>query len=126
MNGSTLANKEAKVELTEDDNLFTLTKHGRGYLIECNDPTQVSWWGEKYLALSEQKDAGVAFWNQTLEAYVVRGRDVEEAEYFVHRAQRIENRNTAVSVTPPRPIRVPRSTPPAPPRKSRTFPLGES
>jgi hypothetical protein len=119
---------EADVELAEDEDLFTLTQHGRGYLIECNDPKQTSWWGEKYLALSEVNKPGIAYWNKTLEAYVVRGRDVEEAEYFVHRANHPENRTTTPK-TSLRPIRIPREAPPAPQRttrRTRTFPLGES
>ena len=117
---------EAKVDLSDDEDLITLAKHGRGYLIECNDPSRITWWGEKYIALSEQEDAGVAYWNPTLEAYVVRGRNAEEAEYFVHRANHPKNQNVDAPKTPPRPIRVPRNTPPAPVRKTRTFTQGES
>lgn len=78
--------EEAIVDLEDDEDLYTIDQYGRGYLIECNDPTKSEWWGEKYIALSESSEPGIAYWNNTLEAYIVRGRDAEEAEYFVHRA----------------------------------------
>ena len=78
---------EAEVDLGNEP-LYTLIKHGRAYLIECNDPKQSTWWGEKYIALSNHKDAAVAFWNASLEGYIVKGRDVEEAEFFLHIANR--------------------------------------
>jgi hypothetical protein len=119
---------EADVELSEDEDLFTLSTYGRAYLIECHDPSQCAFYGNKYIALSDTEEPGVAFWNDRLSGWIVRPEDRDEAEYFVHQANHPKNLRrrpaTPILTTPPRPTR---ATPPvAPVRKSRTFPMGES
>lgn len=105
-----------------DDN-FTLERYGRGYLIKCFDPTDCPWWGSEYIALSNTEGAGTAFWNAKLGGYIVRNRDADEAEYFVHLANHPKAPRTSAPTTPPR--RSKRVSPPPAPRRSRktrTFP----
>lgn len=108
---------------SRDDN-FTLERYGRGYLIRCFDSTECPWWGSEYIALSDAEDAGTAFWNKKLGGYIVRNRDADEAEYFVHLANHPKAPRTSAPTTPPRRTR--RASPPPAPvrktRKSRTFP----
>ena len=110
---------ESAVELEEDEDNFTLERYGRGYLIECSDPSGCPWWGAQYIALSDTEGAATAFWNETLGGYIVRNRDADEAEHFVHLANHPKAPRTSGPTTPPR---VTRSTQPMAPRKSRTFP----
>ena len=112
-------NDEAEVMLG-DEPLYTMTHYGRGYLIECNDPKQSTWWGEKYIALSNRKEPAVAFWNASLEGYIVKGRDAEEAEFFIHLANRPSTAPKPAEPTPSTPKRT-RAKPapvPATPRRS--------
>ena len=105
-----------------DDN-FTLERYGRGYLIRCFDSTDCPWWGSEYIALSDAEDAGTAFWNKKLGGYIVRNRDADEAEYFVHLANHPKAPRASAPTTPPR--RSKRVSPPPAPRrtrKTRTFP----
>ena len=102
-----------------DDN-FTLERYGRGYLIKCSNPTECPWWGSEYIALSNTEGAGTAFWNAKLGGYIVRNRDADEAEYFVHLANHPKAPRTSAPTTPPR--RSKRVSPPPAPRKTRTFP----
>lgn len=115
---------ECEVELGEDEDNFTLERYGRGYLIECSDPSECPWWGEKYISLSNTEGAGTAFWNNSLEGYVVRRRDVNEAEYFVHLANhpKAPRASTPTPTTPPRLTRPIEPAAPRRTRKTRTFP----
>lgn len=109
-----------------DDN-FTLERYGRGYLIKCSDPSECPWWGAQYIALSDTEGAGTAFWNAKLGGYIVRNRDADEAEHFVHLANHPKSPRTSAPTTPPRRTR--RASPPPAPRrsrKSRTFPTEET
>lgn len=114
---------------SDGDDLFTITKHGRAHLIECHDPSQCSFYGNKYLALSDSDEPGVAFWNDLLYGWIVRPEDREEAEYFVHQANHPKNRQQPLSQPVPQTSPIHRSArltpPPAPTRTTRRFPIGE-
>ena len=110
--------------MNEDFPLFTITPHGRAYLIRCNDWTACEWWTEKYIALSNNEEPAVAFWNDRLGGYIVRGRDKREACRFVLRANQpkwdgVDTPTTAPS-TPIRPSSPVPPNAPARPRKTRS------
>lgn len=64
---------------------FTLTGHGKEFLLECYEPSAYDWWGKESLNLTDEKDPVIVVWNSTLQAYIVKDTQIEEAEYFIHR-----------------------------------------
>jgi len=62
---------------------FVLTKHKNAYLISCRRPNECHYWGTPYLALTNSQRGPVGYWNDPLDAWVVKASDKDVAEQFV-------------------------------------------
>ena len=70
------------VEYLRNDN-FVLTKHKNAYLISCRRPNECHFWRTPYLALTSSQRGPVGYWNEPLNAWVVKASNKDVAEQFV-------------------------------------------
>jgi len=74
----------AAANASQSKNLYNVAPLGRGYLLTCSNPNLCEFYGQTYLTIAEdQSVSATAFWSDTHQGWIVRGRDVTFAEAFV-------------------------------------------